>query len=258
MIKSIKLFALYSLTFILASCGGSGDDPITNTPSINQAAYATGTTTYEYGLNSIPNMFITGAPADTDWSRSAMLHDGTTYRLYFFKTGTNDTLYQFGFNPASSDYEYGYNSISTLKITNAPADADPTSFAMLHDGTTYRLYMRSLSSPTTIHQFGFNGTTYAYGFNSITTLSITSGPADTDYDRWAMLYDGSTYRYYAFKEGSDTVFYQFGYNVATQDYEYGLNSILQLTVELMPATSNTNDFSMLHDGTNYRFYFLTK
>lgn len=265
-----KYFLIISAVLTLSACGGGGggDDgggggsaSVTPTKtSLNQAAYVSGTTTYQYAHRSIPNMFITGAPDDTDWSRWAMLHDGSTYRLYFFKSGTNDTLYQFGFNPNSSDYEFGFNSIPTLTITGAPADADASSFAMLYDGTTYRLYMRSVSSDTKIHQFGFNSSTsdYEYGFNSIPVLDITGGPADADYDRWAMLHDGTTYRYYAFSLTLATAFYQFGYNPSTQDYEFGRNSIPQLTIQSMPTDSNTDDFAMLHDGVDYRFYYQTK
>ncbi|HNG61479.1 MAG TPA: hypothetical protein PKZ52_16770, partial [Cellvibrionaceae bacterium] len=80
-----------------------------NAQSLNQGAYVPGTTTYQYGYNSIPNIQISGAPADTDFKRSAMLHDGSTYRLYFFKKNSTNTLYQFGWN--GSVYQYGYNSI---------------------------------------------------------------------------------------------------------------------------------------------------
>lgn len=53
--------------------------------SLNQSAWVPNTSNYEYGHNSIPNMQITGAPADADWSRWAMLHDKSAYRLYAFK-----------------------------------------------------------------------------------------------------------------------------------------------------------------------------
>ncbi len=228
-------------------------------PSLNQAAYNTLTATYQYGYKSIANIAITGAPADTDWARWDMLHDGTRYRLYFFKSGTNDKLYQFAFNPATSKYEYGFDSIPTLTITGAPSDADPSSFAMLHDGSAYRLYMRSKTS-IAVHQFAFNAATsnYEYGFNSIPKINVTGGPVDADYSRWSMLHDGTTYRFYAFKQGSNTVFYQWGFNTASSAYEYAFNSLTPITVEGMPANSDATSFSMLHDGTDYRFYFKTK
>jgi hypothetical protein len=98
---------------------------------------------------------------------------------------------------------------------------------------------------------------------SIPTLNITGFPMDTDHNRWAMLHDGITYRYYAFKEGSVTEFYQGGFNPGSQDYEYGYLSIQILTVEMMPADSDTGSHAMLHDngvaGTaRYRFYYQTQ
>lgn len=261
----VQAAIVVSSVFLLACGGGGGGEDGSNrgsTPppelSLNQAGYNSSVVAYQYGHRSIPNIMITGAPSDLDWSRWAMLHDGSTYRLYFFKAGTNDTLYQFGYNPASSDYEYGYNSINVLKITGAPADADPSSFAMLHDGTDYRLYMRSVSNPARIYQFAFNSTSrnYEFGYRSIPVMDVTGAPSDVDWDRWAMLHDGSVYRHYAFKQGSETTFYQFGFNASTSDYEYGFRSIPTLTVQNMPSNSDTNDFAMLHDGSVYRFYFL--
>ena len=228
-------------------------------PSLNQAAYDSSTLTYKYAFNSIPNILIMNSPADADWTRWAMLHDsipGAGYRLYCFKADTNDTLYQFGYNASTLAYEYGYDSIPTLKIINAPADADPRSFAMLYEGVGgYHLYMRSKSKHSTIYQFVYNGSQYeyAYGF-AIPAIDSSGAPADVDWDRWAMLHDGTDYREYAFKKDSKTSFYQFAYNGST--YAYGYNSVTPLTVEGMPDNSDTNSFAMLHDGTDYRFYFL--
>jgi len=229
-------------------------------PSLNQAAYKPGTTVYEFGYNSIPNIKITGAPADTNWSRSAMLHDGTTYRLYFFKGSSKDTLYQFGFNQSTLAYEYGFQSIPVLRITGAPSDVDASTFAMLHDGKDYRLYMRKLGNPSTLYQFAFNraSNNYEYGYNSIKELKVTGMPSDAGWDRWAMLHDGSYYRFYVMKSCGCDMFYQAAFNPATNHYEYGYQSLPQLTLEKTPSNSNTNDFAMLHDKSAYRFYFLTK
>lgn len=219
--------------------------------SLNQASWLPGTQTYQFGYNSIPNMPITGAPADTDYNRSAMLHDGTTYRLYFAKTGSNTQLYQFGWN--GSSYQYGYDSIPNLTISGRPADANPADFAMLHDGTTYRLYMLSYDK-TKVYQFGWNGSTYEYGYNSIPSINITGAPADTNKFRWAMLHDGVEYRMYFGKYGDSTKLYQFAWNGVS--YAYGYNSIPVLTLDSVPSNSNTNVMNMLHDGSAFRFYYL--
>ena len=249
--KWISASIIFGAMALLVGCGSSGGSGGVTVTSLNQAAFNTSQGSYQYGYNSFGNIEITGAPEDTDWDRWAMLHDGTNYRLYFFKKGSDDTLYQFGFDGAT--YAYGYNSISTLRISGAPASADTGSFAMVHDGATYRLYLKDKNDPALLYQFGFDGATYAYGYNSIASIRIIGSPADTDQQRWAMLHDGSNYRYYAFKEGSDTVFYQYAFNGSS--YEYGFSSIDILSVEGMPSDSLTDSFAMLHDGQAYRFYF---
>ena len=252
---------ILTIGFILQACGGGGGDDTTNTQqdlSLNHAGYNPSTRTYQHGYKSISNIMISGQPNDLDWSRWAMLHDGTTYRLYFFKTGSNTTLYQFGYNPNTATYEYGYNSINELTITNRPTDADPNSFAMLHDGVDYRLYMRSIRNPARIYQFAFNRSTsrYEYGYRSIPVIDVTGAPTDIDWDRWGMLHDGSVYRHYVFKKGSEKTFYQFGFNPGASDYQYGYRSIPTLNVENMPSNSDSNSFAMLHDKVDYHFYFL--
>ncbi|MES2670690.1 MAG: hypothetical protein V4673_09775 [Pseudomonadota bacterium] len=227
--------------------------------SVNQAAFVPGTTTYKFGDQSIPNIPITGAPADTNWRRWAMLWDGSTYRMYFFKGSTNDTIYQFAFNTSTNAYEYGHNSIPILTLTNIPADADTSSFSMLWDGSAYRLYVRKLGTPTTLYQAAFvpGSTTYQFGYNSIPSLPVTGFPENSDWSRWAMLSDGSAYRIYVMQLGSNTALHQGSYNPAAQAYQYGLNSIPELTLVGTPTNSSLASFAMLNDRTNYRFYFQT-
>lgn len=219
--------------------------------SLNQGAYVPGTTNYQFGYNSISNIQISGAPADTDYKRSAILHDGSTYRLYFFKKNSSNTLYQFGWN--GSVYQYGYNSIPILTITGAPADANPQKFGILHDGSTYRLYFLS-QDKTKLHQFGWDGSTYKYGYNSIPVIPITGAPADTDRNRWEIDHDGTDYRLYFAKAGVNNKLYQFAWNGSS--YQYGYNSIPVLTLQGFPANSDFSSFDILHDGSDYRLYFI--
>lgn len=224
--------------------------------SVNQAAYVPGTTTYRFGFDSIPNIPITGAPGDTNWRRWTMLHDGTAYRMYFFKGSTRDRIYQFAWN--GSSYQYGHNSIPELTLTNIPTDADPSSFSMLHSGSYYHLYLRRLGDPTTLYQFLWvpGTTTYQYGRSpAIPQLPVVGFPGDTDWARWSMLHDGRAYRLYAFKLGSNTQFYQGAWNGS--QYQYGHDSINVLTLDGTPANSNLASMAMLHDGRAYRFYFQT-
>jgi len=225
--------------------------------SLNQAAWVPGTATYRFGFRSIPNIPITGEPADADAARWAMLHDGSVYRLYAFRQGTNDRLYQFGFD--GSSYAFGHRSIPELTLADFPADTDAGSFAMLHDGADYRLYLRRAGDPRTLHQAAWvPGTaTYRFGFRSIPRIPVTGFPADADWDRWGMLHDGGAYRFYAFKSGSDDRFYQGAFDRGAGAYRFGFDSIAELTLVGTPASSDTRSFAMLHDGANYRFYFQT-
>lgn len=226
--------------------------------SVNQFAYAPGTTNYVYGGGgSIPNIPITGAPADTNFRRFAMLNDGTTYRMYFFKGSSNNTLYQFGFDGTS--YAYGYNSIPVLTLTNIPADADASSFAMLHDGSAFRLYLRKLGDPTTLYQAAWvpGSTNYQFGYNSIPQIPVTGFPADADFSRWNMLYDGSAYRLYTMKLGSNTQLYQGSFNSGASAYQYAYNSIPVLNLVGTPTNSNLAQFAMAFGQSAYRFYFQT-
>lgn len=276
--KAAAYLTTLALALSLAACsggdgggalpGGTGtgtgttttSPPAVTASSLNQAAYVSGTSTYRFGHRSILNMVIADAPVDADYTRWAMLHDGTIYRLYLFKQNSNDTLYQFGFNTSTAQYEYGYQSIPELKITNIPDDADTSRVAMLHDGSTYRLYFRARSNTFTMYQFGYNLSTqnYEYGYNSIPSLYITGAPADVDTTRWAMLHDGSVYRLYLGKTGNEDAMYQFGFNPSSIDYEFGYNSIQQFSVTDTPDGSFKDDFAMLHDGTDYRFYYLAE
>ena len=215
--------------------------------SLNQFAYVPGTANYQFGYNSIPNMLITNAPGDTDWARWAMLYDGAFYRLYFFQRLSNDTLYQFAFNRATSAYEYGFNSIPVLRLTGTPPGTSADSFAMLHDGSNYRLYLRESGHPETLVQYAFNTATsnYEYGYMSIPRINITHIPFQTDLHRWNMLFDGSAYRLYAFAIGSNSVFYQASFNSAAVEYQFGYNSIPVLNLINAPGNSSFSSFGIV-------------
>lgn len=224
--------------------------------SVNQAAYVSGTTVYRFGYHSIPNIPITGAPADTNWRRWSMLHDGSAYRMYFFKGSTNNRLYQFSWN--GSSYAFGHNSIPELTLTNSPSDADASSFSMLHSGSNYHLYLRRLGNPTLLYQYLWVPGTSNYEFGrspAIPELNVAGFPGDTDWARWSMLHDNSDFRLYAFKLGSNTQFYQGAWNGSV--YQFGHNSIPQLTLEGTPANTNLASMAMLHDNSDYRFYMQT-
>lgn len=238
-------------------CFAMAITPAARAVDLLQGAFVKGSEEYRYGYRSIPAIPVSGAPRDADWSRWAMLHDGSVYRLYVFKAGSNSRIYQFGFNRGTNRYEWGFQSIPVLRLVGTPRSASTRSFAMLHDGSVYRLYLQDRNDPRLLHQFGFNRDTqdYEYGHRSIPSLRVTGFPGDTDWSRWAMLHDGKDYRFYAFRRGSGTEVYQAAYDAGDQRYKYAYRSIPVLTMRDFPRHANRTSAAMMHDGQDYRFYF---
>lgn len=95
--------------------------------SLYQFAFVPGIDVYQWGAQgAMPQIAVTGAPADADWSRWAMLHDRDTYRLYVFRKNAS-SLYQFAFDGRS--YVWGYRSIPEVTVAGLPEDADTSHFA---------------------------------------------------------------------------------------------------------------------------------
>ncbi|NET78729.1 hypothetical protein [Okeania sp. SIO1F9] len=219
--------------------------------SVNQAVYVPNSTIYRFLSDASGNLPVVDAPSDANWRRWSMLHDGSDYRMYCFKGSTSDKIYQFGWDGRS--YKYGHNSIPELTISSIPDDADTSSFSMLYGQSNYRFYFRQLGNPNQLYQFVWNQSARSYVYYC--TLPVSGFPDDTDWSRWSMLNDGSDYRIYAFKLGSNSEFYQGAWN--GREYQFGYKSIQVLTLENTPSNSNLASMSMLHDGGDYRFYMLT-
>lgn len=89
--------------------------------------------TFQHGYESIPEIKITGAPSDVDFSRWSATYDGERYLLYCFKGTTRDIIYPFSWNGDS--YGYMHNlAYSQLRFANMPDDVDPSTFQCLYDG----------------------------------------------------------------------------------------------------------------------------
>ena len=255
--KWFSLFLL-SATLLLSACGGGGSGGGGASGSSTSPQYVPTLYSADYYMGSyqyLNESYITGAPADTDWSRMGCLSDGANFRFYFMKKGTSDTLYQFAYNGSSTGYEYGYHSDPEISLTNIPADADSNSLAMAYEGGYYYAYMKSLTVPTRIYSFQFDGSTYAYQ----RSYNITKAPPDTDWSRWTMVYGDGASRFYTGKIGDDSVIYQFQYNLLTQAYEWGYGgAVSTIAVTDMPADSDTSHFCILYSANRYRFYYLNK
>ena len=210
---------------------------------------------YEYGFRSLPKISITGAPNDIDWNRWSILHDGDTYRLYFFPKKRSNVLYQFGFNESTLEYEFGYNSLSEIPILDLPAGTNISNFSILFDGLSYRLYFRSKEN-FSLFQCSYDemNQAYRFGFNSIPEIKIVGAPEDTEWNSWSMLHDGSSYRLYFKSFERMNVLYQFSFD--GEAYVYGYNSIPEISVKNMPKLNYVKKFNITHDGGDYRFYNL--
>jgi hypothetical protein len=171
------------------------------------------------------------------------------------QTGSDETLYVFEYDTETE--EYGYTG-QTVSIEGAPADADLSSFAVLHDDGIARLYARS-STTNSLHQFGFDAGSagFVYGHESIDQLDIVDTPGGTDWSGWAMLHDGDDFRLYAFSSAARQAVVQHAYDADVEDYVHGFASLSPVDLQAIPVNSDTADFAMLHDGEHYRLYFLT-
>ena len=230
--------------------------PTNQTGALHQFAYVGSTNAYRYGYRSAPYVRITAGPTDCDLAKFAMLHDGTAYRLYTGKQGADHTMYQFAFN--GSSYRHVTGSRRELTLDGFPADVDTTNFSMTHDGSRYLIYRPRQGHPNTFYRGAWASGTSSYRYESTpASFTATGFPADTDFSRFDTLHDGTHHRFYAFKQGSNTHIYQGALNPATNAFEYGRDSADQV-LQSGPANSNIRRSAMLHDGTDYRFYYQTR
>lgn len=225
-----------------------------------QGVFDARTETIRAGHGAPASVPVADAPADTDWTRWAMLHDGETYRLYAFRTGTQTRLYAFAFNPATQRYEWGHGSEPELRLVGMPRTASTSRFAMLHDGRTMRLYLQDRNDWTVMHQFGLNrGTGHMeYGHRAMPTLRVTGFPTDTDWRRWAMLHDGRDHRFIALRKGGGAQIYQGVYDDVPAEFRHGWRAAAAVNLDGIPPNADRSSFSMLHDGQAARLFFLSR
>jgi len=164
------------------------------------------------------------------------------------------SLNQFAWIANTSIYQFGHNSIPNIPIVDAPADADLSNWAMLHDGSAYRLYAFKRGTTDTLYQASFNGSAYQFGHNSIPALRLVGFPDDADASSFAMLHDGSAYRLYLRRRGDPRMLYQASWVEGTDVYQFGHNSIPSIPIVDFPPDTDWSRWTMLHDGSAYRLY----
>jgi len=220
-------------------------------PSLHQFVYEK-ETTYKYGCNgATPEVQITDAPGDSDFSRGGLAHGDDIYGYFCFKGNTADTIYQFSYDFETGAYKWNGNE---LKLTGAPEDVDASQFDVLHAGNNWRFHFKRLggtASECQLYQFVHNGEVLQYEEQSI---KVTQFPADSDRSRWFMYHDGSNYVYGCGLLGTNKSFYSGAWN--GEAYQFGHQSRPELLLEDMPEDCPKNNPSMLHDGSAYRFYYV--
>ncbi len=256
----ILLACILSLT--LAACGGGGGGggdgpgegaslPGQDARTLVQFGYRTTTGIYDYGYYSAGKITIRGAPADVDMSRFAMSHDRSYYLLYALNTAS-DRVYVFRYTGRAYVFTAG------VALRDVPADASFTSMAATYSPSIgYSVYLRSATDPTMVYQFQSDTRTGAYtlgGGLAHPALKTTGAPADADFNRWTIFYDGTTYRQAIFRMGSHNTLYQFGWNGTS--YEFGHASRAAVLIGNAPAGTHEGNAKILHDGSLFRLYQL--
>ncbi len=144
----------------------------------------------------MPEVPITGAPDDADFTRFGMAHGPEGYRLFCFRNRCKSTIYAFAFDGES--YAYGHEmEHSELTLKDAPDDCDFSGFDVLNDGSAWRFYLKRLGSPTELYQFvseGCEELVYGGG-GAMATIPVECFPKDSDKARWFMYNDATTYVY---------------------------------------------------------------
>ena len=232
-------------------------EPELRSATLHQASYdGAGAYTFQ-DIGQVQRLQVLDIPPEADTSRWAMLHDGGRYRLYFLNGDDGPLrLLQFVFD------EGAYRPAGTpeLPITGFPDDTSTSSFAMLHDGDRYRLYLRSAGGAPEVLQGAFNPASgaYEYGFASTGRIPVVNVPPGAVMDEWAMLHDGDAYRLYVHQAGRNGI-HQFVYDGAA--YDNAATGLPDIDVVSIPPDVDISDFAMLHalDGPpDYSLYHLER
>lgn len=150
----------------------------------------------------------------------------------------------------TATFQFGHKSQANIEITNAPAEADFSRWAMLNDGETNRLFVFPEGTDEILFQFGFNSDTQAYefGFGMDAVIPVAGIPVGLDTSSFAMLHDGENYMLY-FMDASNSSVHPF-----FLDTSRGLEFIPAETTEIPvlggPEDIDLSRWAMLDDGSD--------
>lgn len=222
-------------------------------PSLSQFVWS-GEASYKYGHEgAAPEIEITDAPEDADFTRAGMAHGDDKYSFYCFQGNSKDTLYSFAYDCDCGGYVYSGNE---LTLVDAPEDIDLSQFDVLQaESTRFHFKRLGSSKATQLYQFILDGSEIKYGHcDDQPIIDVVQFPIDSDRNRWFLYHDGTNHVYGCGIVGSNDKFYSGAFN--GEAYQFGHHSCAELTLEDAPDGLVPNVMTMLNDGAAYRFYFV--
>jgi len=202
--------------------------------------------THSLGATTIPKLEITNI-------NSPSQH----WKMTELENVSNVSINQFVYVAGTASYQYGAsNAIPNMGISNAPADTDFGRWAMLSNGSSYKMMAIKRGTNDTLYEFVFNSTTEQY-VRSSKTYKITDIPTEANPSSIAMLNsDVGEHLYMLDKSG--TAIHQFFNTSGNDDFVYGGGSSLPV-IKKIDITGGPNDadwsrWAMLNDGGKYRLY----
>ena len=231
-----------------SSSSGGGD----TSPRVHVFTLDEDTSTFGY---SITHMLSEG-PEDIDWSRWAVLHDGSEHRLYFLPEGRADEVYQFAYNVNTAQFEYGFKSLESIAIMDTPVAASTNGFGMAYVSGAYHLYFASTDN-STLYEYGYDAgsVAYVYGHNSTAINTVSGSPASTDWGGWGTAGEGSVVTLYAFASGAHDSIVRFGRPGASSDFA-AVPGQLQIDYDGASIDASIDDFAIVDDGGTIALYIV--
>ena len=249
--RSLSLWTLGLLALLFPACGGGGGEgaPDPTLMTLHLGSYDEGRAMFIKD----EEFLVENGPGDVDPDRWAMTYNGA-HGLFFMRKAESGPPMVYRYYPLT-ERRFSFTGVM-YPIIGAGTDVDLGSMATLYADGRWRLYFRSKSRPQDVHQFLLHIDTRRFEY--LSTISSLNTPSDTDYDRWAMHHDGTTYRQMFFKEGSSTTIYQAGYSSVLNTYLYGWASAPTVILLGFAPLSASDRFASFHDGSRARIAFASR
>lgn len=163
-------------------------------------------------------------------------------------------LHQAGYLPGTGRYVVGgaTPALPQIPVRIVGEDVDPSRWAMLHDGTHYRLAFMARDLPARVIVFGYDPSVNRYerAFPAPTVLPLEGLPQDTDLSSFAMLRGDGIWRLYTRSRSDPTTLYQFGR--AGDVFRLGYRSIPAMRLAGLPTDADPTRWAMHHANGVYR------